>query len=433
MKTLAIISEYNPFHNGHLYMLNKAKELTGADYAISLMSGNFTQRGIPAICDKHKRAHMSVISGIDLCLELPFVYASGSAYDFTNGAINILNSLNTVDYLCFGAECDDIDLFNKAAEIITNEPVQYKEVLKESLKSGNSYPCARQTAITQALKYCFDSTKDPDYENISEKISEITSRPNNILALEYLAALKRTNSDIKPVIIKRKTANYADEKINNSISSANAVRKAVENLNTKEEIIKTLENDMPREALDILAENFKIEFPVSSNALMPFLQSRLLNPGMLSEDICDINEAFTNKLLKANLYSNYEGFIKNMKSKDITETRINRIILHLITGYSNKDRKLFYDNGTAFYAGILAFRKSSSNLIKEINNNSKIPVITKKSDFNKYLENYPEVSFVAAKRMWELDLTASNLYGSLLYNSFGTELTNDYVTNIPIV
>ena len=131
MKTLAVISEYNPFHNGHLYMLDKAKELTGADYAISLMSGNFTQRGIPAICDKHKRAHMSVISGIDLCLELPFVYASGSAYDFANGAINILNSLNTVDYLCFGAECDDIDLFNKAAEIITNETVQYKEDIKK--------------------------------------------------------------------------------------------------------------------------------------------------------------------------------------------------------------------------------------------------------------------------------------------------------------
>ena len=429
MKTLAVISEYNPFHNGHLYMLDKAKELTGADYAISLMSGNFTQRGIPAICDKHKRAHMSVISGIDLCLELPFVYASGSAYDFANGAINILNSLNTVDYLCFGAECDDIDLFNKAAEIITNETVQYKEVLRESLKSGNSYPCARQAAITQSLNYSFDNKKDSDYE----KISEITSRPNNILALEYLAALKRTNSEIKPVIIKRKTANYADEAINNSISSANAIRKAVTNINTKEEMIKILENDMPRESLDLLVENFKIEFPVSPNALMPFLQSKLLNPGMLPDDICDINEAFTNKILKANLYSDYEGFIKSMKSKDITETRINRVILHLITGYSNKDRKLFYDNKTALYAGILAFKKSSSNLIKEINNKSVIPVITKKSDFNKYFENYPEISFAAAKRMWELDLTASNLYGSLLYNSFGTELTNDYVTNIPIV
>lgn len=425
MKTCAIISEYNPFHNGHLYLYNKSKEITGADYCISLMSGNFTQRGIPAICDKYTRALMSVSSGIDLCLELPFVYASGSAYDFANGAINILNRLNTIDYLCFGAECDDIALFNEAADIITNEPQQYKSSLKSYLKDGSSYPYARQKAVMN----CLTDLSEADLETVSK----ITSKPNNILALEYLAAIKRTNSKIEPVIIKRKNAEYTDEKINNSISSANAIRIAVKNKTNKESVIKALENDMPQEALNLLADNFNREFPVSPNALIPFLQSTLLNPDMLCNDICDMNPPIMNKLLKTDIYSEYSVVKENLKSKDITETRINRVILHLITGYTNKDRKLFYDNNTAFYANILAFRKSSSVLIKEINKNSLIPVITKKSDYNKYFSNYPDINKTAAERMWALDITASKLYGSIVYNSLGTHLKNDYETNIPIV
>lgn len=194
MKTVAIIAEFNPFHNGHKYIVNQAKKITNSDYCISIMSGNFLQRGIPSMWDKYTRATIAVQEGIDLCLELPFPYATGSAYDFAMGAVSILNSLNSVDYLCFGAETDDLALFERITEILINEPDEYKTQLKTYLSQGLSFPSARSNALVSILQ--------------DTSISDLLSKPNNILALEYIHSLKKINSPIKPIIIKRIIANY---------------------------------------------------------------------------------------------------------------------------------------------------------------------------------------------------------------------------------
>ncbi|MBR1816902.1 MAG: nucleotidyltransferase family protein [Lachnospiraceae bacterium] len=429
MKTFAVIAEYNPFHNGHLYLINEAKKLTGASYGISLMSGNFLQRGTAAICDKYTRACMSVCSGMDLCLELPFVYATGSAYDFANGAVSILDKLKTIDYLCFGAETEDISALDKISDILCNEPDEYSNTLKNELKKGLSYPAARQNAL---IKYT------GNYD-----IKAVISEPNNILAIEYLSALKCIKSNIKPVIIKRNTAGYNDTSLNGNISSATAIRKFLQtenkdiselcfSKNDMETVINKLKTDMPNKALKLLADMYQKEYPISENHLLAFIHNLLIN-NTDYEKFCDISKDLSNKIKGLDITMSYEEILEFLKTKDITASRINRGLIHAILSYTDADRKLFYDNGLSFYANILSFKKTSSELIRHIHEKSLIPIITKKSDFKKYFDEYKNINSTVAGRMWELDMKASKLYRAIVFEQLGYAIPNDYQYNLPIV
>ncbi len=417
MKNIAIIAEYNPFHNGHMYHLNKAKELTNADYCIALMSGSFLQRGTPAMWDKYARANMATSSGIDLVLELPYVYATGSAKDFATGAVCILDKLNTIQYLCFGAETDDITILSDIADVINTEPPSYQKVLTDALSEGISYPQARAIGIV--------STLGCDYQEICNVINQ----PNNILAIEYIAALKRIGSSIEPIIIKRQSAMYHDETLYGSISSATAIRAEISSDGFH---IGTIKNDIPAPVYQLIQDKYLNTWPITSSLLTPYLQSCLLNPVNFNE-ICDISEDFANKLLKLNPVTSYQDAIDTLTSKDLTNTRINRCLIHLILNYKELHRKLFIDNGYGLYANILSFKRDSSQLIKTINQETSIPIITKKADYEKCFFNYPDINLDVAKIMWEYDMKATNLYNCLVYNSYGTKLPNDYNTQIPIV
>ena len=195
MKITGIIAEYNPFHNGHLYQIKKARELTGADYIIVVMSGNLTQRGTPALIDKYSRAQMALSGGADLVIELPACYATASAEYFAMGAISILNQLGCVDSICFGSENGNIAMLTKIANALVSESEDFVQALKNNLKNGDTYPVARNAAL-------------------AETISGITSYdtilgfPNNILGIEYIKALIRQNSSIKPYTNLRIGADY---------------------------------------------------------------------------------------------------------------------------------------------------------------------------------------------------------------------------------
>ncbi len=217
MKVAGLIVEYNPFHNGHLYHLEQSKKLTGADCIVCIMSGNFIQRGEPALVNKWARAKMALLSGADLVIELPLVYAMSSAEFFAYGAVSILNSLNIVDYLCFGSESGSIDELDNIADILVWEPQAYKELLKNHINKGISFPSARQKALA-------------DYLNIGSASLNILSESNNILAVEYLKALKRTESQITPVTIKRINNTYNTCDLTGNISSATAIRRNFFNL-----------------------------------------------------------------------------------------------------------------------------------------------------------------------------------------------------------
>ena len=196
---LGIVAEYNPFHNGHLYHLLKSKEITKDDYTIAVISGNFTQRGEPSLVDKWTKAEMAIDNGIDLVLELPTLYSVSSAENFADGAVKILNSLKIVDHISFGAECSELNKLNIIANVLYNEPKEFKNTLSEELNKGNSFARAREIAL---LKYLDDSS-----------FKSIISEPNNILGIEYLKALKKHRSKISPVLVKRKGSGHLTRRL----------------------------------------------------------------------------------------------------------------------------------------------------------------------------------------------------------------------------
>lgn len=189
-KVLGIIAEYNPFHNGHLYHLEQSKKLTGANYTVAIISGNFTQRGSTSLVDKWSKAKSAIENGIDLVIELPVLYATSSAENFAEGSIKLLNSLKVVDYISFGAETSNIDTLSEISEILLNEPRNYKNILSRELSKGVSFPKARENALLS-------------YLDNNQKYQNILSSPNNILGIEYLKAMKKFKSTIKPVSVPR--------------------------------------------------------------------------------------------------------------------------------------------------------------------------------------------------------------------------------------
>ena len=215
-KVLGIVAEYNPFHNGHMYHLSKAKEKSGTQYAICVMSGNFVQRGNSSILNKWKKAEMALLNGVDLVIELPTIYSVSSAEGFSSGAMKILKSLNIVDAVSFGTETDDYAALNNIAGVVCDEPKQYKELLNRELSKGLSFPKARENALML-------------YFNNNERYENILNGPNNILAVEYLKALKKLKSKIQPIPVKREKVYYNDNSIVDEFASATAIRGFIKN------------------------------------------------------------------------------------------------------------------------------------------------------------------------------------------------------------
>ena len=240
-KVLGIIAEYNPFHNGHLYHLQKAKEITNSDYTVAIISGNFTQRGSTSLIDKWSKTEMALLNGVDLVIELPVWYATSSAENFADGAIKILNSLGIVDYISFGTETPNINILNRYSDILYTEPEEYKKLLSNELKNGLSFPKAREKAIFEYLK-----KSNIDF-NIS---SNVLASPNNILGIEYLKALKKHHSTIKPIPIARLDSDYNSTSFSDNIASATAIRNLIKNND-----FKTIKNLVPNYSYSILKNN----------------------------------------------------------------------------------------------------------------------------------------------------------------------------------
>lgn len=210
-KVLSIIAEYNPFHNGHAYLINKAKEITGCSYTLAVISGNFTQRGEPAIIDKWSRAEIALNCGVDLVVELPTLYATSSAENFADGAIKLLHSLKVIDYLAFGCENSNFDVLNSIANVLYEEPKAYKLILSNELKKGLSFPKARENALML-------------YLNDIKKYLNVLNKPNNILGLEYMKSLKKHNCNIEPVPIERFGSEHTGNGSYKNITNASTIR-----------------------------------------------------------------------------------------------------------------------------------------------------------------------------------------------------------------
>lgn len=394
MRITGLIAEYNPFHNGHKYHIEQAKAITGADAVIVVMSGDFVQRGMPAILPKHMRAKAALEAGASAVLELPVCYATGSAEYFAYGAVLLLEKLGCVDSICFGSECGDMELLQKAANVLVDEPAEYREALHRFVRAGDSFPLARQKALAAYVS------------------PEVLSEPNNILGLEYLKALARIGSKMKPYTIRRVYSQYHDTDLQEEFSSATAIRKQILSGN-----MEVLAGQVPVKFLTDLQE----ASPMHANDFSLLLKYRLLvetKESLLA--YADVSEDLANRIInRRNQFQNFEQFCLLLKTREITYSRISRALTHILLGLKNGD-----DTGI-HYARVLGFCKRDRAVLAQIKRDGEVPMLTKLTAA-RTLDD-------AAQKMLATDAFASDLYESVVSDKYGTKFVNEYEKEIIIL
>ena len=366
MKIVGIIAEFNPFHNGHRRIFEKARE-SGADHIVVVMSGDYVQRGLPAITDKFTRCAYALDQGADLVLELPIYYSLGSAEFFASGAISVLNHLGCVDTLLFGSEYEDISTTMEVAKILLEEPVEYTSQLKKASKEGLSYPAARQKALTSVLP------------SLSDK-SDLIVSPNNILGIEYTKALLRSGSTIEPMTISRSDNGYSSTVLpsEGSFASATSIREILFQKNSAEskEILAPF---LPESVLENLVNYNEITGYSygSSNAFSDLLKYKLMLERYEGYgQYWDINEDLSAKIANhLNDYTGFEEFALSLKSKDITYTRLCRSLMHILFNMTDDKVASYQQDNYTTYLRVLGLKRASSGLLKNINSNSDKPLI----------------------------------------------------------
>ena len=358
-KILGIVSEYNPFHNGHIVHLRQSIESTQSQFVIAVMSGNFIQRGDTAIVDKWTRAEMALRQGVDLVIELPTVYATSSAENFAYGAIKILDSIGIVDYVSFGSECGNINLMADIADVLNDEPQEYSQLLHDQLQLGRSFPSAREIAINE---YFLGNTT---YTNILKS-------PNNILGIEYIKALKALDSNIIPITIRRNYVDYnsTSPDLEKGIASASAIRTMIQNG-------KSIRKVVPQTTYDLIKQKAKLGQLVSgighySNQIIYNLRKMSLDE---IASLADVSEGLENVIKLASMRtSNIYEAISMIKSKRYTQSRIQRIMLYSLLGITKKDIEL--SKKVTPYIRILGFTSKGKRLISAISDaNPKLNII----------------------------------------------------------
>lgn len=403
MKVAGVITEYNPFHNGHKYQLEQIKRQTSADYIIVVMSGDFVQRGEPAIIDKYKRTRMALLSGADLVLELPAVFATASAEFFAGGGVSVLKNTGIVDMLCYGVESVDHELTKLVAGVLNNPPAEYSASLARLIQGGMSFPAARSRALCEYFQDTYDST--------SEKLYAFIASPNNILAIEYEKALM--DCDITGFPIQRVGEGYHSTDSTSKFSSATAVRGVISTLIDidKHNTITNMQLDnswisakfsqlIPSACTDILVNCILGGHIVFPDDISEMLYYRLLTGKYKGfAQYSDCTKELSAKIVK-NIYK-YESFTQFcnlLKSKNLTYTRISRVLMHILLDIENNDFNICMDNP---YLRILGFKKSSGELMHLLKKRASAPIITKVAD--------------APYELISKDIFAADLYGRMCH------------------
>lgn len=437
MNVVGIIAEYNPFHQGHAYQIKELRERCNADYVIIAMSGNFVQRGAPALMEKYSRAQMALRCGADLVLELPALFATAGAEYFARGGVSLFNATGIATHLGFGAETDDKELLMQLAAILLEEPERYREYLRMELKKGLSFPASRARALTHYFSKSPETEMIPATSTDNHTLEGILASPNNILALEYLQALISTRSAIIPCPILRQGRGYHDKTItktyqikaidescqdntitqedSESFCSASAIRSCL-----KQGDFPLPETTMPRAAYDILNQ-----YP------HPFLFeddfSALLHYELLTDDakylasFGDSSSELARRLMAERTnFTNWSGFCQQMKTKNITYARLSRLFAHMLLHIRQEDYRAY---PVPSYLRILGFRKAAAPLLSALKANSSLPLITSPADAGKMLSERDQ-------RLLDFDLRATELYRLCLAAKGDISLKNDYQQQI---
>ncbi|GKX31707.1 UPF0348 protein [Vallitalea longa] len=419
MSTVGIIAEYNPFHNGHLYQLQQAKKITESEYCVVVMSGNFVQRGEPSIVDKWTRTKMALLNGADLVIELPVHFSTSSAEFFSFASVKLLSDLGIIDNLCFGSELGDTYKLKEIASILCNEPSQFKTKLSEHLKNGSSFATARSNALTDYL------TENAILDTNKEELTNLIKSPNNILGIEYMKALIKLNSTIKPYAVKRMGASYHSDDINDHLCSATAIRKLLRNSIAE----NTINDFMPESAFELLESAIhRNECPVFFDDCSSLINYKLkVSTKDQMENCIDVSEGIENRFRKAVInYSTISDIIGYTRTRRYPISRIQRTLLHILLSLNKEDFWGFVNNGFVQYVKILGFRKDSRPLLKLVKDNCNLPIISNVKDSIGYLNTIQ-------KKMLEDEIKCSDIYNIIIGNKYGVSQKNDYSHQVVIV
>lgn len=402
MKTAAIICEYNPFHNGHLYHIEETKRILGADYIIALMSGNYVQRGAPAVIEKKTRARMALMNGADLALELPLWFSSGSAPYFADGSVALLEGLGVVDILSFGSECGSLSLLIPLGSLLADREEDLTEQIRKFLKTGISYPKAREKAILSL--------------GCSKSDADILREPNNLLGLEYIMALKRRNSSIRPFCIPRKQSSHRSLDLTGSISSASAIRSQ---LTVFDGLNKCLES-MPETLHPILREDYRRRFPILLDDFSDLLSYKLCMEDSF-EDYWDVSKDLSDRLISMTVPGQpFSCQIEAVKNKSLTWSRISRGLLHILLGMKQEIKDSYTRSEQPLYFQILGFKKEASSLIREIKKKKTWPMV-------RHLRPLDDPLTKVQEQMLQTERKADALYQMMLRAKFKTQVKEEQI------
>ena len=380
MSAVGIIAEFDPFHDGHAYLIREARKLTGADHVVVAMSGDFVERGEPAVFDKFERARAAVRGGADVVFELPTAYATSGAKIFSEAGVRLLSATSVVDSICFGSECGDIETLCRASELLDNESEEFKTALLKYQKEGDSYPKAREKALRDM--------------GVSEELVKLMREPNNILGIHYISAISNYCNGIKPYTIKRKGAGYHDRNTTGEgFKSASEIRVGILN----KELINY-------GSCPICADDF-------SQVLFARLLS--LTPEQLTR-FADVTEPLARAVMKHREKSmSFSELVSEVKSKNNLYTSVSRALLHVVLDMKEEIRPAAGGLKVP-YLRLLAFKESSSGLLRSMRDNTVCPLITKPAD-----------APCRDDELFKLDIRAASLYNGAVLAKYGVRMEED--------
>jgi len=391
---VGVVVEYNPFHNGHMYHLQKIGELVPGAPVIGVMSGNWTQRGEPALMNKWARTASTLQAGVDIVIELPAVFALQSAEGFAAGAIRTLAASGVVSHVCFGSEAGNLKPLQELASFLLSETSTFRAELQAALKKGLSYPAA----LHYALKAAAGKKGLPGF---SAATMDAVFNPNNILAVEYLKAISRFAAGITPLTVKRKGAAFHDRELKGSIASATAVRRAVLN-----EGLAAVRDVVPASTYRIMEEEIVAgRAPVTGASFETVALALLRRAGTANiKRAPDVTEGMEHRIKKASASPDLDTFISTLKTKRYTRTRLQRILCYLLLSFTKEEFQFFNRTGPQ-YLRVLGFTDRGQRLLGAIKEKGSLPIITGPAPFLKDKE-----VAVGAAAMLKHDILAADIY-----------------------
>lgn len=431
MKAAGIIAEYNPFHNGHAYQLAQVRRETGADCIVIAMSGDFVQRGAPAVTDKYTRAQMALLSGADLVFELPAFWSVSSAQHYARAGVHCLAATGIVDRICYGCESTEPELVSVLCAALCEPTEAYRAQLKTLLRGGKSYPLARQEALCAAL---------PDVD--AGSIRTFLSSPNNILALEYEKAIAHWNASHAHTVhghaIRRVGDGYHSAQPLSRYASATALRRqllcaSADGLLTADDPVwELLSGYLPQTSLTLLQRAAESSRLMDTDDFSGALYASLLSAGSTGyAHYADATEALSGRIARhLGEFISFTQFAGMLKTREVTHTRILRVLTHILLGFAEEDAPR-----PCPFLRLLGFRKSSAPMLHEIRKKASVPLITKVADASRTLSNadMPTEDRTLALHALAQDIRAADIYRGIRSVKSGRAQCNEYTQPLVIL